>query len=215
MDMFTGLVETIGEVKELKTRATGARLTIFAPQLIDPMDPLCLGESIAVNGACLTVAEILPQGFVADILEETLRCTMFYRLTVGSRVNLERALRVGDRLGGHFVSGHIDEVGYLLQRQREGEDERYRIACSSTFSRGTIRKGSVTVSGTSLTICAVGEGWFEVALIPTTRKETILGELAVGDAVNLEADLIGAYVRKALHHEECSFKTHIAAYLAD
>lgn len=213
--MFTGLVQTIGEIKCLQTRATGARLEIVAPALSSAEDPLRLGESIAVNGACLTVAEIVPQGFIADVLEETLRCTMFHRLAVGSRVNLERALRVGDRLGGHFVSGHVDEVGYLLSRRKEGDDEVFRFTCSSQFSRGTIRKGSVTIAGTSLTLCAVGEGWFEVALIPTTRKETILGALAVGDAVNLEADLIGAYVRKALHQDECSFETLIAAGFAD
>lgn len=213
--MFTGLVQTIGLITQLKARATGARVMIHAPALSSPEDPLRLGESIAVNGACLTVATIDPEGFTADILEETLRCTMFHRLSVGSRVNLERALRLGDRLGGHFVSGHVDEVGYLLQRQKEGDDERYRFACSSTFSRQTIRKGSVTISGTSLTVCALGEGWFEVALIPTTRKETILGELAIGDAVNLEADMIGAYVRKALHHTEPTLETKISAWLAD
>lgn len=213
--MFTGLVQTIGEIKGLQTRATGLQLEVVAPALASKDDPLRLGESIAVNGTCLTIAALISNGFVADVLEETLRCTMFHRLVVGSRVNLERALRVGDRLGGHFVSGHVDEVGYLLSRRSEGEDEVFRFTCSSTFSRGTIRKGSVTISGTSLTLCAVGDGWFEVALIPTTRKETILGALAIGDAVNLEADLIGAYVRKALHQSECSFEKLIAAGFAD
>lgn len=214
--MFTGLVQCIGTLTNVASRSTGARLTIAAPTLATPEDPLRLGESIAVNGACLTVADITSEGFVVDVLEETLRCTMFSRLQVHDSVNLERALKLGDRLGGHLVSGHIDEVGYLLARRPEGNDEVYRFACSSTFSAGTIRKGSVTISGTSLTISAVGDGWFEVALIPTTRQETTLGALSIGSAVNLEADLIGAYVRRALHHDSpLTFQQLITAGFAD
>ncbi len=214
--MFTGLVQCIGTITHVATRATGARFTLSAPRLATPEDPLQLGESIAVNGACLTIAQLTNDGFIADVLEETMRCTMFSRLKTNDKVNLERALKVGDRFGGHIVSGHVDEAGYLLSRRAEGQDEVYRFACSSSFSLGTIRKGSVTISGTSLTICAVGEGWFEVALIPTTRKETILGSLSIGDAVNLEADLIGAYVRRALHREHpITFQQLITAGFAD
>ncbi len=195
--MFTGLVQAIGEVQAVRPRGTGLLLRIRAA-LATPEDPLVLGESVAVNGACLTVTAVLADGFEAEVLAETLRCTMFHTLACGQGVNLERALKVGDRLGGHLVSGHVDEAGWLLERRAEGADEIWRVGCSPRFARGVIRKGSVTVSGVSLTVMAVGGEWFEVALIPTTRRETILGRLARGARVNLEADLIGAYVRRAL-----------------
>ncbi len=256
--MFTGLVQCKGAVQKIAARGTGLRLEICAP-IATPDDPLVLGESIAVNGACLTVTGVTESGvssrssvsavadivspttdssslngasprrqvsplsalrsplstFTADVLEETLRCTAFGKLKVGDEVNLERALKVGDRLGGHLVSGHVDEVGTLIERRAEGNDVVFRIGCSERFARGTIRKGSVTVSGTSLTVCAVGYDWFEVALIPTTLRETILGNLAQGDRVHLEADLIGAYVRRALGQDERSLEHFIAAGFAD
>lgn len=212
--MFTGLVQCIGHVRAVQPRGTGAQITVCAP-IATPDDPLILGESIAVNGACLTVTDIHPDGFSAEILEETLRCTTFGKIQPGDRVNLERALKLGDRLGGHLVSGHVDETGCLISCNPEGADKRYRFSCSAAFSRGTIRKGSVTIAGVSLTICAVGDGWFEVALIPTTLRETILGELQLGAAVNLEADLIGAYVRKALGQSELTYDRFIAAGFAD
>lgn len=195
--MFTGLVQAIGEVLAVEPRGTGARLRVRAA-LETAEDPLRLGESVAVNGACLTVAALHPDGFEADLLAETLRCTMLRGVKPGDGVNLERALRLGDRLGGHLVSGHVDEVGEALALAREGEDLRLRVGCSPQFARGVVRKGSVAISGVSLTVVAVGGDWFEVALIPVTRRETVLGRLGRGGKVNLEADLIGAYVRRAL-----------------
>ncbi len=232
--MFTGLVQCMGFVRAVKPRGTGLLLTITASGLSSEEDPLRLGESIAVNGACLTVTEILQSAnplisqvrsecvgamstaaFSAEVLEETLRCTMFRKLLPGDTVNLERALKVGDRLGGHFVSGHVDEVGILLSKRPEGNDVIYRIGCTANFARGVIRKGSVTLSGVSLTVVRVGGDWFEVALIPTTLRETLLGTLEVGGALNLEADLIGAYVRRALGGDTITFEQLIAAGFAD
>ncbi len=241
----------MGTVRAVKARGTGLQLEIAAP-IATPEDPLVLGESIAVNGACLTVTDVTESGggsrfgtsavsndtsikaasfslpgaspnrqvsplltFTADVLEETLRCTMFRKLKAGDVVNLERALKVGDRLGGHLVAGHVDEVGFLLSKRPEGNDVVYRIGCSSTFARGVIRKGSVTLSGVSLTVVGVGGDWFEVALIPTTLRETLLGALEVGGALNLEADLIGAYVRRALGRDTFTLEQLIAAGFAD
>lgn len=213
--MFTGLVQCMGEVCGVRARGTGAVLSIRAPGLASAGDPLALGESVAVNGACLTVTQTRADGFEAEVLEETLRCTMFGALRAGDRVNLERALRLGDRLGGHIVSGHVDEAGVLLAKRAEGEDVAFRFGCSAAFARGVVRKGSVTVMGVSLTVSAVGGDWFEVTLIPTTLRETVLGALALGGRVNLEADVLGAYVRRALGREERSLDQLIAAGFAD
>ncbi len=215
-DMFTGLVQRIGEVAEARRRGSGLSLTVRAPGLAPAEDPPALGESIAVNGACLTAAALTADGFTADVLEETLRCTMLGTLRAGDRVNLERALRLGDRLGGHLVSGHVDEVGRLISVRSAGDDFVYRFACSSAFARGTVRKGSVAVSGVSLTVTAVDDGAFEVSLIPTTLRDTVLGALRPGDPVNLEADLLGVYVRRALGRETTVSAEHwFAAGCAD
>lgn len=215
--MFTGLIQCMGTVTAVKTHAGGAVFVVEAPLLASVDEPLCLGESIAVNGACLTVARVVDAAtFEADVLNETLRCTMFASLRVGDQVNLERALRVGDRLAGHLVSGHIDGVGALRAIRPDGRDKIYRFGCTVDFARGVVRKGSVAISGTSLTVVAVGDDWFEVALIPTTLRETILGQLAIGDPVNLESDIIGAYVRRALGMDSTlSMKQIIAAGFAD
>lgn len=215
--MFTGLVQSLGTVKTIRQRDGGVTLAIDAPTLPVKNDTLVLGESIAVNGACLTVARILtPTSFEADVLEETLRCTMFGRLSEGDTVNLERALRLGDRLGGHLVTGHIDGIGYLSAQRTEGRDRVYRFTCTAEFARCTMRKGSVTINGTSLTVCTVGDDYFEVALIPTTLRETNLGMLTLGDAVNLESDILGAYVRRALGCDTTlSIRQIIAAGFAD
>ncbi len=205
----------MGTIRAVTPRGSGLTLTIDAPRLATSDDPLILGESVAVNGACLTVVENSQSAFTAEVLEETLRCTMFRKLKAGDVVNLERALKVGDRLGGHLVSGHVDEVGYLLSKRPEGNDVIYRIGCTSGFARGVIRKGSVTLSGVSLTVIGVGGDWFEVALIPTTLRETLLGTLDVGGALNLEADLIGAYVRRALGKDTFTLEQLIAAGFAD
>ncbi len=214
-DMFTGLVQCKGEVAAVMPRGSGLAVRIEGRGLVTASDPLVLGESIAVNGACLTVTRIDGSFFDADVLEETLRCTMLGSLTVGDAVNLERALKWGERLGGHIVSGHVDEVGRLIQRRRAGEDTVYTIGCTADFARGVVRKGSVTLSGVSLTVVAVQETSFEVALIPMTLRETTLGALPVGGRVNLEADILGAYVRRALGQDDTQARRWIAAGFAD
>ncbi|MBQ9694181.1 MAG: riboflavin synthase [Kiritimatiellae bacterium] len=215
--MFTGLIQRVGIVRAVKTHDNGAVFIFSAPGLATSEDPLRLGESIAVNGACLTVARIHDADvFEADVLNETLRCTIFSTLKVGDAVNLERALRFGDRLAGHLVSGHIDGIGTLLSVRQDGRDKYFRFGCSPDFARGVVRKGSVAINGTSLTVCAVGDDWFEVALIPTTLRETMLGQLTLGAPVNLESDIIGAYVRRAMGADSTlSLRQIIAAGFAD
>ena len=215
--MFTGLIQTVGQVLSFKPRGSGASIQIEASGLVSAEEPLCLGESIAVNGVCLTIAKLLDaKTFEADVLEETLRCSMFRHLHAGDGVNLERALRFGDRLDGHIVTGHVDGVGRLLSQRTEGEDKVFRFGCDMAFARKTVRKGSVAINGTSLTVCAVGDDWFEVALIPTTLRATVLGRLTLGALVNLESDILGAYVRRALGCESTlSLRQIIAAGFAD
>lgn len=215
--MFTGLIQGIGHVRTVDIRDGGRTFAINVGEAFVKDDPLKRGESIAVNGACLTVARVLtPCCFKADVLEETLRCTMFATLTTGAAVNLERALRFGDRLAGHLVTGHIDGIGKLAAKRQEGRDCVLRFTCTEAFARCTVRKGSVAVNGTSLTVCAVGEAWFEVALIPTTLRDTVLGQLSLGAQVNLESDIIGAYVRRAMGADTTlSVKQIIAAGFAD
>ncbi len=194
--MFTGLISRLGQIRAATLRGTGLALSIALDRPWPADDPICLGESIAVNGACLTVTGTSQEGFDADVLAETLRCTTFAQVKVGQAVNLERALKVGDRLGGHYVSGHIDEVGTIAQIRPTGDDYVYRMSCSRAFAHSLVHKGSVALAGISLTISALGDDWFEVSIIPTTRRETILATLAVGDALNLEADILGKYAQR-------------------
>ena len=194
--MFTGLVQRVGSLRRRLSIQGGARLDISAGAW---PEPLALGESIAVQGACLTVAETTPDGFVADVLEETLDCTTLGSLPTGSRLNLERALRPMDRFGGHFVSGHVDARGRLVEVRDRGRDVVFRIVCPPDESRYVVRKGSIAIDGVSLTVSALGdEDQFEVNLIPTTWRDTTLADRRVGDALNLETDLVGKYVERLL-----------------
>lgn len=196
--MFTGLVQKIGVLKRLARSGGGWSLTVaHAPWA----DALVLGESVAVQGACLTVTSAGGGFFTADLLDETLRHTALQRLAEGSRVNLERALALGDRLGGHFVSGHVDECGTLAGVEDRGRDIAWRVACSEGLARQTVMKGSIAVDGVSLTVSGLGNDGFEVNLIPTTLKETSLGDRRTGDAVNLEGDILGKYVARLLGKE--------------
>lgn len=192
--MFTGLVETTGVLAERSDRGAGARLFIRAAF---GGEPLALGESITVDGACLSVVEVRPDGFAIDASSETVARTTLGRGVggdVGRRVNLERALRAGDRLGGHIVTGHVDAVGSLLERTAEGEAEAMTFALPVDLARFVAEKGSITVSGVSLTVNAVRPGAFDVMVIPITLRVTSLGGLSLGDPVNLEVDLVARYV---------------------
>jgi riboflavin synthase len=192
--MFTGLVEDLGTVRQVARIADGAELIIaatFASQLAS-------GESVAVNGACLTVVERNSESFRFQAGFETLAKTNLGDLHEGDRVNLERSLRFGDRLGGHLVTGHIDAVGRIAERANRGEFESVWFSCPPELTRQLVPRGSIAVDGISLTLVDVASDRFSVMLIPHTLSVTTLGFKRAGDAVNLETDLLAKYVQKQL-----------------
>jgi len=189
--VFSGIVEAIGRVREAVTTAAGTRLAIEAP-----FEALVLGESICVSGVCLTVVDISRGGFGVDVSLETLRCSKLSRLHSGSAVNLERSLRLGDRLSGHLVFGHVDGVGTLASSTPDGDSLLCRFAAPETVARYLVEKGSVAVDGVSLTVFSCDDRGFSVAVIPHTAQVTTLGGLRPGDEVNLESDMIARYVEK-------------------
>ena len=195
--MFTGLIEAVGALVARSARGPGARLVVACP-----LGPLALGESIAVNGVCLTVDAVTETGFEADASQETLAKTTLGALPVGARVNLERALTLEKRLGGHLVSGHVDGAGALVSRRPLGEAEHVVFRAPRELMRFIAPKGSIAVDGTSLTVNEVSGDTFSVAVIPRTQKETRMGDLAVGDAVNLEIDVVARYVLRLLDVKE-------------
>jgi len=200
--MFTGLVETMGTVRNVVADGTGTLLTIEESTIAQDLP---LGASVAINGVCLTVIAADATSFSFQAGPETLKRTNLGELQAGSRVNLERALRVGDRLGGHIVQGHVDGVGHVDSRQREGEWEFVWFRCDSQLSRQMIRKGSITIDGVSLTLVDVEFGRFSVALIPVTMAVTTLGFKQPGHSVNLETDLFAKYVFKYMEEMELPF----------
>lgn len=192
--MFTGIVEELGEVVGTDDLGDSARLTIRGPVVTADAGR---GDSIAVNGVCLTVVEVLPgDRFTADVMGETLHRSSLGRLAAGSPVNLERAAALGSRLGGHIVQGHIDGTGKILARTLAEHWEVVRIGLPAELARYVAEKGSITVDGISLTVSGLGDDWFEVCLIPTTRQLTTLGRAPVGTPVNLEVDVIAKYVER-------------------
>jgi riboflavin synthase len=193
--MFTGIVEGTGTVAGLGTAAdgSGARLEVEAPFLAGE---LRLGESVAVNGCCLTVAEPTARGFAADLVAETLRRTALGGLAAGDLVNLERPMALGGRLGGHLVQGHVDGVAEVLERTAVGDGEEVRVELPGELARYVVEKGSVAVDGVSLTVAGVGPGWFAVALVPHTLEVTTLGRRRPGDLVQLEVDVVAKYVER-------------------
>jgi riboflavin synthase len=194
--MFTGLVEKLGTVREIRSDGSGgARIRIEEPAYAPE---LTLGESVAVNGACLTVVAIGEDWFEFQIGPESLARTNLGQLQVESRVNLERSLRVGDRLGGHFVQGHVDAVGSILSRDMQGEWEMVWFSCPAELTRLLVEKGSIAVDGVSLTLVEVRADRFLVMLIPHTLRETTLGAKRAGDPVNLEADMIAKHIQQLL-----------------
>jgi riboflavin synthase len=194
--MFTGIVEELGEVTYL-TDAGGDSAVIAVRGPVVTSDARH-GDSISVNGVCLTVIDNVDGVFTADVMGETLRRSSLGALCAGSPVNLERAATVGSRLGGHLVQGHVDGVARIIAREPADEWEVLRFSLPAELSRYVVEKGSITVDGVSLTVMAVDDGSFSVGLIPTTLKLTVLGAKAVGDPVNLEVDIIAKYVEKML-----------------
>ncbi|EGT5591371.1 riboflavin synthase [Corynebacterium striatum] len=191
--MFTGLVEEIGTVASLERQGDAIRLGIAAPKILDDA---ALGDSIAINGVCLTVAERNADVFIADVMQESLNRSALGELRVGSQVNVERALLPTTRLGGHIMQGHVDGTAKLISRTPSENWEVLRFELPAVLARYVVEKGSIAVSGTSLTVSNIGADWFEVSLIPTTLRDTIFGQLEVGAAVNLEVDVLAKYVEK-------------------
>jgi riboflavin synthase len=197
--MFTGIVEELGEVTGRESLSDAARLVVRGPVVTADAGH---GDSIAVNGVCLTVVEVLADGqFSADVMAETLNRSNLGELRVGSQVNLERAAAVNSRLGGHIVQGHVDGTGVVVARTPSEHWEVVRIEMPGSVARYVVEKGSITVDGISLTVSGLGDEpthWFEVSLIPTTRELTTLGSAPVGTQVNLEVDVIAKYVERLL-----------------
>jgi riboflavin synthase len=193
--MFTGIVEELGEVTAWEELPDAARITVRGPLVTSDAKH---GDSIAVNGVCLTVVANEQGAFTADVMQETLDRSALGVLRVGSPVNLERAVRLQDRLGGHLVQGHVDGTGTITSKDPSDHWTVVRISLPEDLDRYVVEKGSITVDGVSLTVSAVEKGWFEVSLIPTTLLLTTLGPKGPGDPVNLEVDITAKYVEKLL-----------------
>ena len=194
--MFTGTVEEMGTVRQIKKGRASAVLTIAADKVLEDAH---IGDSIAVNGICLTVTSLGSGTFTADVMHETLRRTAFSRLAPGVRVNLERAMAADGRFGGHIVAGHVDGVGTITELRRDDNAIWYTFRADPGVLRYIVEKGSVTVDGISLTVADVGETSFSISAIPHTVAQTVLQDRKKGDPVNLETDIIGKYVEKLLY----------------
>ncbi|MFJ3585732.1 riboflavin synthase [Streptomyces sp. NPDC090127] len=193
--MFTGIVEELGEVTAVEKLADASRFRLRGPLVTEGAKH---GDSIAVNGVCLTVVEHGDGEFTADVMAETLHRSSLGALDIGSRVNLERPMAVGERLGGHIVQGHVDGTGTVLDRTPSENWEIVKIALPAHLARYVVEKGSITVDGVSLTVVEAADDWFTVSLIPTTLALTTLGIKKSGDPVNLEVDVIAKYVERLL-----------------
>lgn len=198
MGIFTGLIIEVGRVRSANRRADGALLVIEGKKVLEGTR---IGDSISINGVDLTVIEMTGDSFSADASLETLKRSTLGLLRAGSRVNLERALAVGERLGGHMVQGHVDGTGELISTAPEGNAYRMRFRFPRELGRYIAMKGSITVDGISLTVAGLGADWFEVAIIPHTWRETNLRDLKAGDRVNLEVDVLAKYVERLMQHE--------------
>ncbi|MFI5026752.1 MAG: riboflavin synthase [Solirubrobacterales bacterium] len=190
--MFTGLIEDIGTVEEIEAGSDGARIRIateLAPEIAS-------GDSVAVNGVCLTATAVDASSFEIDAMNQTLKMTALGSRDAGSQVNLELAMRASDRLGGHIVQGHADGVGEVLSIEDDGFAKRLRVQLGPELLRYVVAKGSIALNGVSLTVAALGEGWAEVSLIPETLERTTLGALAPGNRLNVECDVVAKYVER-------------------
>ena len=196
--MFTGIVEEVGTIRNIKHGQHSAVLTIQAKTVLEETR---IGDSIAVNGICLTVTRLFPDGFSADVMHETLNRSSLAGLTAGSVVNLERAMPANGRFGGHIVAGHVDGVGHISDIRRDDTAVWYTVHAGPEILRYVVEKGSITIDGISLTVAAVDDEGFSVSTIPHTVAQTNLSQRRRGDPVNLEADVVGKYIEKLLRPE--------------
>jgi riboflavin synthase len=190
--MFTGLIEDVGSVRLVEADGDGARLSISTRLAAE----IATGDSIAVNGVCLTATAVDADGFETEAMNQTLTVTALGALEAGARVNLELAMKASDRLGGHIVQGHADGVGEVLSVEEDGFAKRLRVGLAPGLLRYVVEKGSIALSGVSLTVAGLGDSWAEVSLIPETLERTTLGELAPGGKVNVECDVVAKYVER-------------------
>jgi riboflavin synthase len=195
--MFTGIIEEIGQIESIKKGPKSASLKIKAKKVLEQTK---LGDSIATDGVCLTVTHMNQTSFTVDVMNETLNRSTIKQLNIGSRVNLERALTLSDRLGGHLVSGHIDGTGTIISLTKQDIATLVRINTEKSLLKYIIEKGSIAIDGISLTVVTVDEQGFTVSIIPYTKEDTTLLEKQIGSLVNIECDLIGKYVEKLLKH---------------
>lgn len=197
--MFTGIIEEIGQIVAIEKNGKSAKLTILAKKILED---ICLGDSIAVNGICLTACYISKQHFIADVMVETMNRSNLGSLQKGSHVNLERAMSANGRFGGHIVSGHVDGIGTIIHLKREENAIWVTIKTNEKILKYIVEKGSIAIDGISLTIAYVDDDCFKVSIIPHTADKTILLSKKIGDTVNLECDIIAKYIEKLLFYKE-------------
>ena len=190
--MFTGLIEDLGTAESVERTGEGARLRISSPLAGE----LALGDSIAVNGCCLTATAVEDGAFETEAMNQTLSVTALSEVDAGSKVNLELAMKAGERLGGHIVQGHVDGVGTVASVEDDGFARRMRVELAPQLLRYVVDKGSITLGGVSLTVAELGETWAEVSLIPETLERTNLGEAQAGSQINVECDIVAKYVER-------------------
>ncbi len=200
--MFTGIIQAVGEIGNIEHRSGDARLSVKSGKL--DLSDVALGDSIAVNGVCLTAVTLMADGFAADVSRETLSLTTLGRLRPGSKINLEKALTLSTRLGGHLVSGHVDGIGKVLSRHRDARSEHFEIEAPAELAKYIAHKGSITVDGTSLTVNAVEGAVFHLNIVPHTLQETIMDSYAEGASINLEVDLLARYLERLVLGEQAA-----------
>jgi len=194
--MFTGIIAALGKIESLQATGGDIRMTVDTQGL--DLSDVKLGDSVANNGVCLTVVKLAEAKLSFDVSRESLERTSLGSLSAGSEINLEKALAVGDRLGGHFVSGHVDGLGKVIARQESARSVQFRFEVPAGLERYIAEKGSICIDGTSLTVNKVADNWFEVNIIPHTMQETIMSGYKIGSQVNLEVDLIARYLERLL-----------------
>ncbi len=199
--MFTGIIEEIGIVKDFKQISNGAEITISCSKVLNDTK---IGDSIAINGVCQTVIEMSENSFMAEVSPETLNVTNFLSLKSGERVNLERALKLNERIGGHLVQGHVDSVAKLISAKKDTDFYIMKFEVADNAKRYIIKKGSITINGISLTVAEIEGNFITVAVIPHTYENTNLSELKTGDNVNIETDVFAKYIEKFLLNEKTS-----------